>query len=81
MKTTVEIPDELLNAAKETALSEERTLRDLIEEALRTTLAQRERRAAFRLRKASFAGRGLQAGVAEGSWERIRELIYEGRGG
>ena len=59
MKTTVEIPDELLNAAKETALREERTLRDFMEEALRTALAQRDRPGTFRLREGSFGGRGL----------------------
>ena len=39
------------------------------------------RSGAFRLRKASFKGQGLQPGVAGASWERIREMAYEGRGG
>ena len=81
MKTTVEIADELLKSAKETAKRERTTLRGLIDEGLRTALAKRQRPAEFRLRRASFGGRGLQPGIDEGSWEQVRELIYEGRGG
>ena len=48
---------------------------------LRRVLAERRGRAApFRLRDASFRGDGLQPGVATGSWEAIRDAIYEGRG-
>jgi hypothetical protein len=32
------------------------------------------------LRRATFKGRGLQAGVEGASWERLREMAYEGRG-
>jgi hypothetical protein len=34
----------------------------------------------FHLRLVTFPGDGLQPGVVEGAWERIRELAYEGRG-
>ena len=27
-----------------------------------------------------FRGKGLQAGVEEGSWAAVRDAIYEGRG-
>jgi len=81
MKTTVEVSDELLAAAKETARREGRTLRSLLEEALRLALARRRRAGRYRMKDASFRGRGLQPGVAEGSWEGIRARIYEGRGG
>ena len=30
--------------------------------------------------RVTFRGEGLQPGVAEGGWERIRDLAYEGRG-
>jgi plasmid stability protein len=39
------------------------------------------RRNHFRLRKASFKGKGLQPYLERAPWERIRELSYEGRGG
>jgi hypothetical protein len=81
MKTTVEISDPLLDAARKLAAREGTTLRALIEEALRHIVAERKRSGAFRLRKATFKGNGLQPGVAGSSWDRLREMAYEGRGG
>ncbi len=52
----------------------------LLEEA-RKVAARRRRGGAFRLRKASFKGKGLQPGAAGASWERLREMAYEARGG
>jgi hypothetical protein len=80
MKTTVEIHDSLLNEARRVATREGRTVRALVEEGLRKVLADRKKAAAFRLRRVSFKGEGLQPDVAGASWERIRELTYEGRG-
>lgn len=62
------------------AAREGRTVRALVEEGLRKVLAERKRSLAFRLRRASFKGEGLQPDVAGASWERIRDLAYEGRG-
>jgi hypothetical protein len=81
MKTTVHIPDPVLRDLKEVARREGTTVKALIEEGARGLIAGRRRSRPFRLRKASFGGKGLQEGVQEGSWERIREMIYEGRGG
>ncbi len=81
MKTTVEIPDTLLEAARKLAAREGTTLRVLIAEGLRRIIAERRRAGTFRLRRASFKGNGLQPGVAGAPWERIRDLAYEGRGG
>jgi hypothetical protein len=80
MKTTIDIAEAVLNDAKRLAAAEGTTLRALIEDGLRRVLAERERRAAFRLRRTTFGGAGLQPHVAEGSWQQIRELAYEGRG-
>jgi hypothetical protein len=81
MKTTVEIPNTLLQQARKLASREDTTVRALVEEGLRHVIAVRSRAGSFRLRKASFKGAGLQPGVAGDSWERIRALAYEGRGG
>lgn len=81
MKTTVEISDPLLKEAKTVAARERTTLRTLVEEGLRAVLKARSKRRRFRLRKASFAGKGLQPELRGASWERIRERAYEGRGG
>ena len=80
MKTTVEISDALLDAAKKVAASEGTTLRDLIEAGLRQTLADRKKQGKFKLRKVSFRGKGLQAPLKGVSWDRLRDMAYEGRG-
>lgn len=80
MKTTVEIADALLVEAKRVAATDGITLRELLEQGLRDALERRRRPAAFRLRDASVGGNGLHPDVADGLWQRIRDLIYEGRG-
>jgi hypothetical protein len=80
MKTTVHIPDSLLDQVRTLAARDHSTVRALIERGLRRVLAEQKRAAAFRIRKATFRGKGLQPGVADGGWERIRDLAYEGRG-
>ena len=81
MKTTVEISPSLLKEAKKIAHSEGSTLKALIEEGLQKVLRDRKRRTRFKLRKATFKGNGLRTEVEGLSWERIREIAYEGRGG
>jgi hypothetical protein len=80
MKTTIELSDAVLRAAKTAAAREGTTVRALVEEGLRKVLAERAKRPRFRLRRVTFRGSGLQDGAREGGWERIRELIYEGHG-
>lgn len=80
MKTTVEISDSLLREAKRVAAREGTTVRALIDQGLRHAVAQRKRGSAFRLRKATFKGEGLSAEAARLGWDRLRELVYEGRG-
>ena len=81
MKITVQIPDNLFEEARKVAQRERITLKALIEEGLRRIITDRKRRAVFRLRKASFKGNGLRPDIAGASWDQIRELTYEGRGG
>ncbi len=81
MKTTVEIPDGLLDDVRRLAARERTTVRALIEEGLRKTLESRRREGdAFRLEVVTFRGDGLQPHVQEGGWEHLRDLAYEGRG-
>ena len=70
----------LLDEARRVASREGRTVRALVEEGLRRVLAERKRTRGFRLRKASFKGKGLQPHVAGASWDQIRDTAYEGRG-
>ena len=80
MKTTIQIPDSLFQEARRLAQRENTTLKALVEQGLRRTLAERKARGGFKLRRATFKGRGLQPRLRGASWEQIRDLTYEGRG-
>ena len=56
-------------------------MKALVEEGLRRLISDRRQRGRFRLRKATFRGKGLQPHLAGATWDQIRELSYEGRGG
>lgn len=81
MKTTVEISDALLDEARKVAAREGTSLRTLIEQGLRQVVSASKPKRAFRLRKASFKGRGLSNDAKGLDWRQLRELSYEGRGG
>ena len=81
MKTTVDITDSLFEEVRKLASKEGTTVRAFIEEGLRKILAEHNHRKTFRLRKATFKGKGLHPDVSLGSWEKIRGMIYEGQGG
>jgi Arc/MetJ family transcription regulator len=83
MKTTIEISEALLVAAKRTAIERNTTLRTIVEAALRRYLETSGggADAGPRLRRCTFRGRGLQAGIGEGDWSTIRARAYEDRGG
>ena len=80
MKTTIELTDGLLRAAKQAAAERKTTLRAVVKLALRQ---HPEDRAPTRpgLRRHTFRGRGLRAGLSEGDWVAIREQADERRGG
>jgi hypothetical protein len=80
MKTTVEIPDALLEAARRVATRRGVTLRTLIEEGLRHAVKTDTRRSPFRLRDASVGGSGMDPAFEQADWEKVRDVIYTGRG-
>ena len=80
MKTTVELPDSLLREAKRVALKNRTTVKALIEQGLRTVIAERKRSGSFTLRKAGFRGDGLVSGRSLRDWPAIRDLAYSERG-
>ncbi|MGH3677918.1 MAG: type II toxin-antitoxin system VapB family antitoxin [Mycobacterium sp.] len=79
MKTTVNLPDELLREAQELARRQQTTLRELIETGLRTVIKQRSANSTFVLRDASVEGRGLQPGFRGATWDQMRDAIYGDR--
>lgn len=80
MKTTVELPDALVRAAKRLALREGTTVRALIEQGLRSVVSGRHPKPSFTLRKAGFRGDGLVTGRSLRDWETLRDLSYSERG-
>jgi len=80
MKTTIEISDSLMQQARRLVAREGVTLRTLVERGLRRVVAETERGAPFKLRRASFKGKGLRADLGDASWEKLHDLAYEGRG-
>jgi hypothetical protein len=81
MKMTIEISDPLLREVRRLAAREGVTLRTLVERGLHCVLAETKNAVPFKLRRASFKGRGLQAALRDASWDNIRELAYGARGG
>jgi hypothetical protein len=79
MKTTVELPDDLLREAQQVARAEGRTLKSVLEEGLRTVIARYKNSQQFELRDATVDGRGLNPELAEAGWERIRAISYGDR--
>ena len=64
MRTTVQLDDQLLRAAKQRAAQTGRTLKAVIEDALREALARRDTPAPqSRVRLKTFKGKGVQPGV------------------
>lgn len=84
MKTTIDIADPVFNRLRALAAREGTTMRALVDLALRRFLVGPRRGAAaakFILRDASVGGEGFDGSLRDGSWEEIRERVYEGRGG
>lgn len=79
MKTTVELPDDLLREAQHLARAEGTTMKSLLEEGLRAVIARHRVTGQFVLRDASVGGSGRTAEFADASWERIREASYGDR--
>jgi hypothetical protein len=80
MKTTIELPDDLLERSKAVARRENSTLKALIEEGLRLALRARSRKRSERFTLQPFRGDGLSPEFARGGWEKIRDELYRDRG-
>jgi len=63
MRTTVDLPEDLLREAKERAAREGRTLSEVVGDALRTGFARNSSRSKKTVELPTFNGGGLQPGV------------------
>ena len=79
MKVRVDISDPLLREARLRADRDGISLSALVERGLRQVVLERKRTTVFRLRRASFGGRGLRPEFADAGWDRIRAAAYDDR--
>jgi hypothetical protein len=79
MKTTIEIGDALLDEARAVAVADGTTLRALVEEGLRASLATRRSHPPYVLPDLATGEGGLVRGLQWHDWNRLRDLIYEDR--
>ena len=80
MKTTIELPDDLLNRCRAAARRDGATLKVLMEEGLRMALRARERAPIKPVKLRPFRGDGLTTEFRDAGWDRIRDESYRGRG-
>lgn len=80
MKTTIELPDDLVRQARRIARQEGATLRALVEEGLQRSLEARRKAARRRLDFPTYGGSGLTEEFQGARWSRIRDEIYREHG-
>jgi len=82
MKTTIDLPDDILIAAKKLAAERRTTIRSLVERGLRKELSESESRAARRrprIRWVTVKG-GLAPGLDMADRARMMEWLHHDRG-
>lgn len=79
MKTTIEIADDLFERAQNLARREKTTFRSVTEQGLRLVLKQKQTKTKRQRWKPVTKGGGLNPEFRDWSWEKIRDLVYEGR--
>ncbi|GAA1639310.1 hypothetical protein GCM10009764_71970 [Nocardia ninae] len=79
MRTTLDLDDALLRAAKQQAARDGRTLTSLIEEALRMLLEDLSARDTARMDIVlpTGGGDGVQVGINLAQWSTVRDAGYE----
>lgn len=80
MKTTIELPENLVKQARQVARAEGATLRALVEEGLQQVLRARQMRDRKGLDFPSFGGSGLTDQFRDAEWAALRDEVYRGRG-
>jgi hypothetical protein len=76
MKTTVKISDPLLREVRKLATRQGVTLRALIERGLHRVIADAKPSTLYKLKRASFKGKGLQPEFRDAPWDRLRDAAY-----
>jgi hypothetical protein len=77
MKTTIDISEPLLRAARQRAARDGTTLRSLVELGLRQVLSEEARTERYQWQPVISGGRGLRPELKDALWKEIRDLSYE----
>lgn len=80
MKTTLDISDNVASQTRLLARREGVSFKALVEEGLRLVIEKHTMKPASPVKPVTFKGNGLTADFQTGSWDRIRDTIYEGHG-
>ena len=80
MKTTIELPDELVEQARGVARQEGATLRALVVEGLQRCLEARRGTVRRTLDFPTYGGSGLTREFLGAPWNRFRDEVYRGHG-
>ena len=78
MRTTIQLPEDLLAEAKKAAAERRTTLKAIIEESLRESLVRRGRPRREPVKLVTFGGSGLQPGVDLDDSAALLELMERG---
>jgi len=81
MKTTMHFPEPLFEEAKRYAKSEGFTLTKLVQKALQEYIANKKGAKPAKLQENHFKGNGFADPSLDGNWDKIRQIIYDDRGG
>jgi hypothetical protein len=80
MKTTIDIPDSLLDRSRKIARQEHVTLRELVEEGLNLVVDRHAQPRSVQIKPVTFKGKGLAPEFQAADWTTIRDTIYKGHG-
>ena len=80
MKTTIELPDELIRQVRRVAQQEGASLRALVEEGLQRSLEARRQAVRRPLDFPVYGGSGLTHEFHGTPWSRLRDEVYRERG-
>jgi hypothetical protein len=80
MKTTIDVPDDLLLRSKQVCRERGVTFRELFSEGLVCAIEKWTTTPAIRVNAVTFKGDGLAPEYQEAPWSVIRDAAYEGHG-
>ena len=80
MKTTIEIPDDLIRQVRRVVQQEGTSLRALVEEGLQRSLEARRQVVRRPLDFPIYGGSGRTHEFQDASWSRVRAEVYRERG-